>query len=195
MFRDALSPRKDDAQRRDSRSVNVTPDLASAPAPRPPEASPPPAAAKSEESAASKLIVGPNIKLKGAEITDCDTLVVEGRVEAAMDSRVIKISEKGVFAGTAGIDTAEIYGQFEGELTARKQLIVHATGKVRGKVRYGKLKIEEGGEIAGDISAINAGAAPVSLPTQPKLEAAAPDATSAYEPFGRKPRPPQAAKP
>ena len=30
----------------------------------------------------SKLIVGPDIKLKGAEITDCDTLVVEGRVEA-----------------------------------------------------------------------------------------------------------------
>lgn len=193
MFRDALSPRKDDAQRRDSRSVNVTPDLT--PAPKPQEASAPPAAAKPEDSATSKLIVGPNIKLKGAEITDCDTLVVEGRVEAAMDSRVIKISENGVFAGTAGIDTAEIHGQFEGELTARKQLIVHATGKVRGKVRYGKLKIEEGGEIAGDISAINAGVGPVSLPAQPKLEAAAPDSTSAYEPFGRKPRPPQAAKP
>src|SRR5690606_29253281 len=28
----------------------------------------------------SKLIVGPNIKLKGVEITDCDTLVVEGFV-------------------------------------------------------------------------------------------------------------------
>jgi cytoskeletal protein CcmA (bactofilin family) len=195
MFRDALSPRKDDAQRRDNRSVNVTPDLTPAPAARPQEAGAPPAPAKPEDSATSKLIVGPNIKLKGAEITDCDTLVVEGRVEAAMDSRVIKISEKGVFAGTAGIDTAEIYGQFEGELTARKQLIVHATGKVRGKVRYGTLKIEEGGEIAGDISAINAGPTPVSLPAQPKPESAAPDSAGAYEPFGRKPKPPQAAKP
>ena len=35
----------------------------------------------------SKLIVGPNIKLKGGQITDCDTLVVEGRVEATMDAR------------------------------------------------------------------------------------------------------------
>jgi hypothetical protein len=33
----------------------------------------------------SKLTVGPNIKLKGVEITDCDTLVVEGSVEATMD--------------------------------------------------------------------------------------------------------------
>jgi len=56
----------------------------------------------------SKLIVGPDIKLKGAEITDCDTLVVEGRVEASMDSRAIQISEHGVFVGKAGIDVAEI---------------------------------------------------------------------------------------
>jgi len=61
----------------------------------------------------SKLIVGPDIKLKGAEITDCDTLVVEGRVEASMDSRAIQISEHGVFVGKAGIDVAEIRGRFE----------------------------------------------------------------------------------
>jgi cytoskeletal protein CcmA (bactofilin family) len=102
----------------------------------------------------SKLIVGPDIKLKGAEITDCDTLVVEGRVEASMDSRVIQIAEHGVFLGKAGIDVAEIRGRFEGELTARRQLLIRATGKVSGKVRYGKIAIEEGGEISGDIAAL-----------------------------------------
>src|SRR6266511_1748774 len=59
---------------------------------------------RSGEETVSKLIVGPDIKLKGAEITDCDTLVVEGRVEASMDSRVIQISEHGVFVGKVGID-------------------------------------------------------------------------------------------
>jgi len=39
-------------------------------------------------------------------------------------------------------------------LTARKQLVVRATGKVSGKVRYGKVAIEEGGEISGDIAAL-----------------------------------------
>ena len=52
------------------------------------------------ESTGSKLTVGPNIKLKGVEITDCDTLVVEGTVEATMDSRVIQISEQGAFRGS-----------------------------------------------------------------------------------------------
>jgi cytoskeletal protein CcmA (bactofilin family) len=114
-----------------------------------------PARSGSEEGPPSKLIVGPDIKLKGAEITDCDTLIVEGRVEASMDSRVIQISERGVFSGKAGIDVAEIRGYFEGELTARKQLVICATGKVSGKIRYGKLAVEEGGEISGDIAAIS----------------------------------------
>ena len=103
----------------------------------------------------SKLIVGPDIKLKGVEITDCDTLVVEGRVEASMDSRVIQIAEHGVYSGTVGIDVAEIHGRFEGELTARKQLIIHATGRVSGTIRYGKLTIEDGGEISGTISTLS----------------------------------------
>ncbi len=99
----------------------------------------------------SKLTVGPNIKLKGVEITDCDTLVVEGLVEATMDSRVIQISERGAFKGSAEIDIAEIHGEFDGNLTVRQKLVIYATGKVTGKIRYGKLVIEEGGQLAGEI--------------------------------------------
>jgi cytoskeletal protein CcmA (bactofilin family) len=104
----------------------------------------------------ARLIVGPDVKLKGAEILDCDTLVVEGRVEATMDSRVIRIADNGSFSGKVSIDIAEIHGSFEGELTARSQLIIHATGKVTGKIRYGKLVIDEGGELCGDINALSA---------------------------------------
>ena len=108
------------------------------------------------QASESRLIVGPDVKLRGAEILDCDTLIVEGRVEAKMDSRVIKIAEHGFFSGTVGIDVAEIHGRFEGELTARQQLIIHATGRVSGTIRYGKIFIEEGGEISGDIKSVDA---------------------------------------
>jgi cytoskeletal protein CcmA (bactofilin family) len=111
----------------------------------------------------SKLIVGPNIKLKGVEITDCDTLVVEGRVEATIDSRVIQIAERGAFKGSAEIDIAEIHGEFDGELTVRQKLVIYSTGKVSGTVRYGKLVIEEGGQLAGDIQVGTAAASKSSL--------------------------------
>ena len=103
------------------------------------------------ESAGSKLTVGPNIKIKGVEITDCDTLVVEGTVEATMDSRVIQIAEQGAFHGSADIDIAEIHGEFSGSLTVRQKLVIFSSGKVSGKIRYGKLVVEEGGQLSGDI--------------------------------------------
>lgn len=112
---------------------------------------------KTEERKEAKLIVGPDIKMKGVEVTDCDTLVVEGRIEATLDSRVLQIAQNGVFSGTVAVDTAEIHGRLEGDLTVRKQLVIHATGKVSGKIRYAKIKVEEGAELAGEISMMERG--------------------------------------
>lgn len=102
-----------------------------------------------------RLTVGPNIKLKGAEINDCDTLVVEGHVEASMDSKTLEILKTGSYEGTVTIDVAEIHGKFQGNLTARKKLIVHASGWVSGTVRYGSLLVSEGGVVSGDIASID----------------------------------------
>lgn len=111
-------------------------------------------AASNTSEGGSKLTVGPNIKLKGVEITDCDTLVVEGTVEATMDSRVIHIAEQGAFRGAVEIDIAEIYGSFDGDLTVRDKLVIFGTGRVSGKIRYGKLVIEEGGQLSGEIAVV-----------------------------------------
>ncbi len=139
-------------------------------------------AAKSESAAAAvpeapengnKLIVGPNIKLKGSEITDCEILVVEGRVEASMNSRDIRIAEGGVFSGKAEIDVAEVRGTFEGELTARKRLVVYATGRVSGTIHYGALMVEEGGSITGNMAMHIPGAHASKVTELPSQSAAA----------------------
>lgn len=118
----------------------------------------------------SKLTVGPNIKLKGVEITDCDTLLVEGIVEATMDSRLMQIAASGSFRGSAEIDIAEIHGQFDGSLTVREKLVIHATGRVSGQIRYGKLVVEEGGQLSGDVVHGTAGGATAA--GKPVLQAA-----------------------
>jgi cytoskeletal protein CcmA (bactofilin family) len=109
---------------------------------------------KTEDRKEAKLIVGPDIKMKGVEVNDCDTLQVEGRIEATLDARVLHIAEKGVFSGTVAVDSAEIHGRLEGELTVRKQLVVHATGRISGKIRYARIKVEEGAELSGEISVL-----------------------------------------
>ncbi len=110
---------------------------------------------KPESSEAKRLIVGRDISLTG-EITACDVLVVEGKVEASLgDSRMIEIADSGIFKGKAEIDSAEIAGRYEGELTVRDRLYVRSTGKVVGSVRYGRLEIECGGEIVGDVQTLS----------------------------------------
>jgi cytoskeletal protein CcmA (bactofilin family) len=158
---DGQAGRKGDGARAEPRSTNPF----QAPGPRPaaqPQASSQPDPAKAAENgsrhAAGRLVVGPNIKMRGVEVADCDVVIVEGQLEAKFDSRVVEISEPGVLSGTASMDVAEIWGRFEGELTVRQQLIIHPTGRVNGHIRYAKIRIEEGGEISGEISTLKGSA-------------------------------------
>ena len=150
-----------------------------------PTPSPAPAAAIEPTSApvgtpsdnqGSRLSIGPNINLKGVEISNCDVLVIEGNVDATITSKVMEISKPGRFTGTAVIDVAEIHGDFSGELTARAKLVVHGTGRVTGTVRYGKLVVAEGGVLSGELKQLDASAesaaqpssTPASSPTMPR---------------------------
>jgi len=151
-------------RKRDESLFRPSPPITPAPAPAPSTASASPQIdAKLDARKEAKLVVGPDIKMKGAEITDCDTLVVEGRMEATLDSRVLEITQHGVFQGTIAVDNAEIHGRFEGELTVRKQLIIQGTGKVSGKIRYAKIKIEEGAELSGEVSTLDKSAVQAGL--------------------------------
>jgi len=154
---DEMFGKRDEGARPDSRSVGGLANVSARPGARaqaPTQPDPERAPVSVEDHRGSKLVVGPNIKMKGVEVTDCDTLVVEGDIEASLDSRVVQIKESGLFKGSAGMDIAEIWGSFEGDLTARKQLIIHPTGRVSGYIRYAQIKVEEGGEISGEVSTL-----------------------------------------
>jgi cytoskeletal protein CcmA (bactofilin family) len=122
-----------------------------APAPAPAPASAP--LADDEDGAIGKrLIVGKGIQLKG-EITACDRLVVEGQVEVTMNAtRALEIKPSGHFIGSCEVEEADVSGVYEGDLTVRRRLIVHANGRVKGKICYGELELERGGQIAGELS-------------------------------------------
>ena len=97
------------------------------------------------------LTVGNDILLKG-EIATCDRLVIEGKVDATLnDVHTVEIAETGSFKGTAQIEDAEISGLFEGELVVKNRLVIYSTGIVRGKISYGEIEIERGGELSGEI--------------------------------------------
>jgi cytoskeletal protein CcmA (bactofilin family) len=98
-----------------------------------------------------RLVVGREISFSG-DITTCDHLVVEGRVDATLsDARSIEVSEGGLFKGTATVDSALIGGHFDGKIVVRGRLSMTSTGLITGTVVYGELEIEAGGRIEGSL--------------------------------------------
>jgi cytoskeletal protein CcmA (bactofilin family) len=148
VFRPAAAPLSGDMSR------NRMPETKPAPVATPSAMN---AGATSKQAAPGRrvLTVGNDILLKG-EIATCDRLVIEGKVDATLnDVHTVEIAETGSFKGSAHIEDAEISGLFEGDLIVRNRLVIYATGKVRGKITYGEIEIERGGEMTGEIKTSN----------------------------------------
>jgi cytoskeletal protein CcmA (bactofilin family) len=120
-----------------------------------------PAKANNENAGAAiepqRLLIGRDINLKGGQISSCRHLTLDGQVEDAVltGAQVLEISPLGTFKGKAEVDEAIIAGRFEGELTARKRLVIRESGSIAGKVLYGTIVIEPGGQVSGEMQSFN----------------------------------------
>ncbi len=101
-----------------------------------------------------RLVIARDVCISG-EITSCDRLIVEGRLEVSLPhARIIEVAPSGFFKGSADVEEADISGRFEGELIARDRLVVRASGQINGTIRYGRIVIESGGKISGDMQTL-----------------------------------------
>jgi cytoskeletal protein CcmA (bactofilin family) len=105
----------------------------------------------SDSEASRTLRVGKGLSVAG-EITSCDILVVEGKVEAKLnDGKMLEITESGQFRGSVEIENADIAGRYDGQLVVHGRLTVRSTGRISGMVKYGELEINAGGQIIGEM--------------------------------------------
>src|SRR5580658_3459627 len=98
---------------------------------------PPPPSPRRGDAGLRQLTVGREISLSG-EIASCDTLFVEGSVEANLQN-------------CRDVEIADVRGVFEGNLLVRKRLLIRTGGQVSGVIRYGQIEVELGGQISGDV--------------------------------------------
>ena len=108
---------------------------------------------------ARTLRVGKGLSVAG-EITSCDVLVVEGKVEAKLnDGKMLEITESGQFRGSVEIENADIAGRYDGQLVVHGRLTVRSTGRISGMIKYGELEVNAGGQVIGEMQVTTAGAA------------------------------------
>ena len=98
-----------------------------------------------------RLTVGRDIRLTG-ELKSCESLIVEGVVTLDLQgTKFLEVLEGGTFAGSAMVETAEIAGSFEGDLTVTGLLIIHPSGRINGNITTSELQLERGGMICGNL--------------------------------------------
>ncbi len=86
--------------------------------------------------------------------------MVEGRVDADLrECEALEITPSGRFKGSAAVDYCDLNGEFEGELTVRKLLLLRAGARFTGTLRYGEIEIERGGKIIGQAASLEDAAA------------------------------------
>lgn len=95
-------------------------------------------------------VIGQDLLVLG-DVRNCRLLEVHGEVRGAVGVEHLRIAPGGVVLGPVKAGSAEIDGTLEGDVLVTNLIAIGATGRVTGKVRYGRLALAEGGELSADV--------------------------------------------
>ncbi len=107
-------------------------------------------------------IIDRELKIEGS-ISSKGTLIIKGQVTGTIEGDVVIIAPDGRVNATATkVSSITIGGNFQGDLTASRELIVLSTGICSGKVSCKDLIVENGGILNAEVSC------KISQPLSPK---------------------------
>lgn len=101
-------------------------------------------------------IIDQELKIDGS-ISSSGKLIIRGQVTGTIDGDVVIIAKNGqVNSSATTVSSITIGGNFTGELSASKELIILSTGNCAGKVECQDLIVENGGILNAEVSCKNA---------------------------------------
>ena len=105
----------------------------------------------SNDADGKQLTIGKAVRI-GGEISGCERLIVEGRVDATLkDIKFVEVTQNGEFKGDAEVENAIIAGNYEGSLKVSGHLEIAGSGTVKGAVSYKTIAVASGGQVLGAI--------------------------------------------
>ena len=104
-----------------------------------------------EKKKNSTLMIGQGVKITG-NISADNEVIIQGSVEGDVECDSIHIDQSGKINGNIKSKTMNIEGAAEGEVNVEDVLTIKSDGKLSGKICYGRIQIEEGGQLSGETS-------------------------------------------
>lgn len=109
-------------------------------------------------------IIGPGMKIVG----DCSsdgTIRVEGNVEGSVKAgKSVVVGKDGIVKGDIATQDAIIAGTVNGSVNAESRIELQSTCRVQGDIRSRRVKLDEGGQVDGQL---HMGAAAAKQPSRP----------------------------
>ena len=96
------------------------------------------------------LVVSADTVIKGG-IRNGRHVEIYGYVEGDVASEALLVHPNGRLFGTIRADRAEIHGEMQGEVFIKNLINIGSSGSVIGKVQYGQLAIEHGGNLSAEV--------------------------------------------
>lgn len=96
------------------------------------------------------LILGEGAVLKG-EVKKGRRVEVWGYVEGGVTASELVVQEGGKVFGNVKTDTAEVRGTLQGDVRVQQLFSLKSTGSAAGKIKYGRLAMEEGAELSAHV--------------------------------------------
>ena len=104
-----------------------------------------------EKKKNSTLMIGEGVKITG-NISADNEVIIQGSVEGDVECDSIHINQSGKINGNIKSKTMNIEGAAEGEVNVEDVLTIKSDGKLSGKICYGRIQIETGGQLSGETS-------------------------------------------
>lgn len=109
-----------------------------------------------KKSTKNLSIIDQELKIDGS-ISSSGKLIIRGQVTGTIDGDVVIIAKEGqVNSSATTVSSITIGGNFQGELSASKELIILSTGNCAGKVECQDLIVENGGILNAEVTCKNA---------------------------------------
>jgi cytoskeletal protein CcmA (bactofilin family) len=80
------------------------------------------------------------------------TLIVHGSVTGMIKCGSLEILQEGDVDANVEAESVSVAGKFQGEMFCSGRLNILSTGTVIGEIAYGRLSIQSGGQLAGNLT-------------------------------------------
>jgi cytoskeletal protein CcmA (bactofilin family) len=96
------------------------------------------------------LIIGEGAVLKG-EVKNGRRVEVLGHIEGEVTATEVIVEEGGKVFGKVRSESAEVRGTLQGDVRVQQLIAIRSTGVAAGSIKYGRMSMEEGGELTAHV--------------------------------------------